>query len=70
MPAYFPKGFLLTARFKNLRKPHLPYPNIFPTTLQLSLSTVEYSFSNHFTLLSLIYIQRRVRRVYRLQITF
>ena len=68
MPAYFPKDFLLTAHFKNLRKPHLLYPHIFPTTLQLS--TVEYSFSNHFTLLSLVYIQRRVRRVYRLKITF
>ena len=43
-------------------------PQIFPTTLQLS--TVEYSFSNHFTLLSLAYIQRRARCVYRLKITF
>ena len=43
--------FLLTAHFKNLRKLHIPYPHIFPITLQLS--TLECSFPNHFTLLSL-----------------
>ena len=48
--------FLMTAHFKNLRKPHLPYPHVFPTTLQLN--KVEYSFSNHFILLYTLYLSK------------
>ena len=54
--------FLLTAHFKNLRKPHLPYPHIYPTTLQLS--TLEYSFSSHFTLLSPLQLSEEEYEVY------